>query len=192
MGTLSTHELPPGLEAALRARLADPEVGVMVASAGRQAQGRVVELTQAQWQATVDGAKAAFRAAQAAAARWLTDGSPGRIVFVASTATLRPVHGAGLDAAAGGFLSTIDQVGAVELGAAGITVNTVACGWLDGVDDPRLADGVPVGRLARPEDVAEAVAFLASPGAAYVNGAVLAVDGGFHITKTAGGSPLLT
>ena len=50
---------------------------------------------------------------------------------------------------------------------------------------------MPVGRLAQPEDVAAAVAFLASEEAAYVNGATLAVDGGYWITKTGGGSPLL-
>ena len=50
---------------------------------------------------------------------------------------------------------------------------------------------MPVGRLARPDDIAAAVAFLASEDAAYVNGATLAVDGGYWITKTGGGSFLL-
>jgi NAD(P)-dependent dehydrogenase (short-subunit alcohol dehydrogenase family) len=129
--------------------------------------------------------------AQRAAAAWEAAGTPGRIVFVVSTTSLRPVHGAALVAAAGGFLTTIGQVGAVELGAKGITVNAVAHGWIDGEDPDGFVDGVPAGRLARPAEVADAVAFLASESASYVNGAVLAVDGGFWITKSSGGSPLL-
>jgi NAD(P)-dependent dehydrogenase (short-subunit alcohol dehydrogenase family) len=189
---LKTLGLTPALDAAVRARLAEPALDVVVAGPGRQAVGRVLDLTQSDWEATVSGARDAFRAAQQAAASWEAAGTPGRIVFVVSTTSLRPVHGAALDAAAGGFLTTIGQVGAVELGAKGITINAVAHGWIEGADPEGLVDGVPAGRLARPEEVADAVGFLASEAASYVNGAVLAVDGGFWITKTAGGSPLVT
>lgn len=191
MGALTVVGVSPGLEGALRARLGEPAVDVVVAGAGRQATGRFLDLDQEAWEAAVMGAKGAFQAAQLEAAGWEAAGTPGRIVFLVSTTSLRPVHGASLDAAAGGFLTTIGQVGAVELGGKGITVNTVAHGWLDGEDAEAFAGGVPVGRLARAEEVADAVAFLASEGAAYVNGAVLAVDGGFWITKTGGGSPLV-
>jgi NAD(P)-dependent dehydrogenase (short-subunit alcohol dehydrogenase family) len=182
--------LSPALDAAVRAKLAEPALDVVVAGPGRQATGRVLDLTQAEWETTVAGARAAFLVAQHAAAGWEQAGVPGRIVFVVSTTALRPVHGAALDAAAGGFLTTIGQVGAVELGAKGITVNAVAHGWIEGDDPDGFSEGIPAGRLARAEEVADAIAFLASEGASYVNGAVLAVDGGFWITKTAGGSPL--
>jgi NAD(P)-dependent dehydrogenase (short-subunit alcohol dehydrogenase family) len=183
--------LSPALDAAVRARLAEPALDVIVAGPGRQATGRVLDLTQAEWEATVAGAREAFLTAQRAAAGWERDGIPGRIVFVVSTTALRPVHGAALDAAAGGFLTTIGQVGAVELGAKGITANAVAHGWIEGEDPDGFAEGIPAGRLARADEIAEAVAFLASEAASYVNGALLAVDGGFWITKTAGGSPLV-
>ncbi len=191
MGALTTVNLSPSLESAVRARLSEPALDVVVAAAGRQATGAFLDLTQDQWGGAVDGAKQSFREAQVAAARWESEGKPGRIVFLASTTTLRPVHGAALDAAAGAFLTTIGQVGAVELGAKGITVNTVVHGWIEGEDAPGFVDGIPAGRLAGAEEIADAIAFLASESASYVTGAVLAVDGGFWITKTAGGSPLL-
>jgi NAD(P)-dependent dehydrogenase (short-subunit alcohol dehydrogenase family) len=63
----------------------------------------------------------------------------------------------------------------------GITVNAVTPGVIEtdmteGISDKLLA-GVPAGRLGQPEEVAHAVAFLCSDGAAYINGATLAVDG---------------
>jgi NAD(P)-dependent dehydrogenase (short-subunit alcohol dehydrogenase family) len=190
MAALTLAGLPAALEDAVRAALADAELPVAVAGAGPQARGSVLDLTQAAWDAAVAGAKAAFRAAQAAAAAWERAGQAGRVVFVVPTASLRVVQGAALEATAGGFLTTIAQVGAVELGGKGITVNTVVHGWLEG-EPESLVEGIPVGRLARPADVAAAIAFLASPAAAYVNGAVLAVDGGAWITKSGGGSPLV-
>lgn len=188
---LTTAGLSPALEAAVRARLAEPALNVVVAGPGRQAVGRVLDLTQAGWEATVAGARNAFLTAQRAAAGWEAAGVPGRIVFAVSSASLRPVPGDVLDAIAGGFLTTIGQVGAIELGGKGITVNTVVHGWIEGEDPAGLVGGVPAGRLARADEIAAAVAFLASEAASYVNGAALAVDGGFWITKAAGGSPLV-
>lgn len=191
MSALTTINLSPSFESAVRARLSEPALDVVVAAAGRQATGAFLGLTREQWGGAVDGVKLAFREAQAAAARWESEGKPGRIVFLASTTTLRPVHGAALDAAAGAFLTTIGQVGAAELGAKGITVNTVVHGWIEGEDAVGFVDGIPAGRLAGAEEIADAIAFLASESASYITGAVLAVDGGFWITKAAGGSPLL-
>jgi NAD(P)-dependent dehydrogenase (short-subunit alcohol dehydrogenase family) len=191
MGALTTVGLSGPLDAAVRARLGEPVLDVVVAGAGRQPAAHVLELDQRRWEAAVTAAKRGFLTAQRTAAVWETTGAPGRIVFVVSTAALRPVHGAVLDATAGGFLTTIGQVGAVELAGKGITVNTVVHGWLEGEDPDGFVEGIPVGRLVKAEEVAEAVGFLASEAAAAVNGAVLAVDGGAWITKTAGGSPLL-
>ena len=61
----------------------------------------------------------AFLAARQAAAAWLEAETPGRIIFVVSAASVRTLQGAALDATAGGFLTTLAQVGAVELGGNG-------------------------------------------------------------------------
>jgi 3-oxoacyl-[acyl-carrier protein] reductase len=76
-----------------------------------------------------------------------------------------------------------------ELGSRNITVNCVAPGFID-TDMTRslseaqttgLMQNIPLGRLGQPEDIAAAVAFLAGPGAAYVSGTTLHVNGGMYM-----------
>ena len=76
-----------------------------------------------------------------------------------------------------------------EWGPSGIRVNALAPGWIEGqmnqvydADDAALfVDEVPLGRLGKPEDIAEAACFLVSDKASYITGQVLAVDGGYTI-----------
>lgn len=173
----------------LAAGEADVDVLVAGTSPGRAAP--FLDLGQDDWAAEIVEIRRAFLAARDAARSLVARGAPGRILLLSSSPAVRPVHGATLQAVAGAFLTTMAQVAAAELGSAGVTVNVVAPGWVEGLAPDGLADAVPAGRLAKPEEVGEVCAFLASEAASYVNGAVVTVDGGFSITKSPGGSPLL-
>lgn len=114
--------------------------------------------------------------------------SRGSIVAVGSTSGLHPHVGHGAYSAAKAALTMLIRQLAQEWASLGIRSNMVAPGLIEtpltaGVYADlelrkRREDAVPLGRIGRPEDVAEAIFYLASPAASYVTGQVLAIDGG--------------
>ena len=110
----------------------------------------------------------------------------GRIVNVVSPAALLGQEGAANYAAAKGGLLSFTKSLAREVGRYDITVNAVCPGLVDTrliADMPppvreRHLGHIPLGRFGQPEEVAQAIRYLASPAAAYVTGATLAIDGG--------------
>jgi 3-oxoacyl-[acyl-carrier protein] reductase len=112
----------------------------------------------------------------------------GRIINITSLLQLYPLPGSTVYAACKGALDAMTRTWAAELGARGITVNAVGPG---AVDTDAFRDNVneetkrvfvsrtPLGRIGTPSDVADVVAFLASPDARWVTGHVLMASGGF-------------
>lgn len=130
--------------------------------------------------AVVEGAQAAVRAFA---------GRGGSIVSLSSIAAFTPQMGVGLYSAAKAGVSAFTAQAAVEWGPLGVRVNALAPGMIRTAmaeavyRDPTLLARreamVPVGRIGTPTDIANVVAFLLSPDAAYVSGQTIVVDGGF-------------
>jgi 3-oxoacyl-[acyl-carrier protein] reductase len=160
---------------------------VLVVNHGIWKHAPLADLTPEEWEETrrvnLDGAYAVCRAA---ALRMVPRGT-GAMVLVASTAGQRGESEYSHYAATKGALIAFTKSLAAELAPHGVRVNAVAPGWvmtdmtravLEGPEGAVAAAAIPLGRVARPDEIAGPVAFLASDLASYMYGEVLAVNGG--------------
>jgi beta-ketoacyl ACP reductase len=161
-------------------------VEVLVSNAGITDDGLLLRMGEEQFTRVVDAnLTAAYRVA-AKAARGMLRARWGRMVFVSSVVGLSGGAGQANYAASKAGLVGLARSIARELGSRNITANVVAPGFVAtdmtaGLPEQRRAEilgQVPLGRMADPDEVAAAVTWLASDGAAYVTGAVIPVDGG--------------
>ena len=162
---------------------------VLVNNAGITRDTLAMRLKDEDWDAVLDtNLKAVFRLARAAIKPMMKQ-RHGRIINITSVVGASGNPGQSNDAAAKAGVAGMSRALARELGSRGITVNCVAPGFIDTDMTAQLSETqqqallaqIPLGRLGKPDDVAQAVAFLASPQADYITGQELHVNGGMFM-----------
>ena len=161
-------------------------VEVLVANAGITDDTLLLRMSEEQFTRVLDtNLTGSFRVAKRASSKMLR-AKWGRIIFISSVVGLYGGPGQVNYAASKAGLVGMARSITRELGSRNITANVVAPGFIDTemtdvLSDTRKAEilkAIPAGRLAAPDEVAQAVMFLAGDGAAYISGAVIPVDGG--------------
>ena len=163
-------------------------VDIIVCNAGIWEGAAVEEISEALWDATMDiNLKGAWTVCRAAVPI-LKKQRSGKIILVTSTAGQRGEAGYSNYAASKGGVIAFTKSLASELAEWGINVNAVAPGWVDtDMTEKALGDleqrkviaaAIPIGAIARPEDVAGPIAFLCTAWASHITGEILNVNGG--------------
>jgi 3-oxoacyl-[acyl-carrier protein] reductase len=166
------------------------EIQILVNNAGITRDNLALRMKDAEWDEVIEtNLRAIFRLSRAVMrgmmkARW------GRIINITSVVGAAGNPGQANYAAAKAGVVGMTKSLARELGSRNITVNCIAPGFIDtdmtrALSEPQkkaLLESIPLGRLGTPQDVAAAVAYLASPGGGYVTGAVLHVNGGMYMS----------
>ena len=163
---------------------------ILVNNAGIIRRNDSVDFTEEDWDAVVDvNMKALFFTCQAFGRELIAQGQEGNIVNVASLLSFQGGIRVPSYTASKHGVSGITKILCNEWAGKGITVNAIAPGYIATKntealrEDPErsraILERIPAGRWGKPEDIGGTAAYLCSPAAAYVNGAVLNVDGGW-------------
>jgi 3-oxoacyl-[acyl-carrier protein] reductase len=164
-------------------------ISVLCNNAGITRDGLLLRMQPADWEAVMQTNLASVFRLSKAVLRGMMKARKGRIISIASVVGVTGNAGQANYAAAKAGIIGFTKSLAREVGSRGITVNVIAPGFID-TDMTRalseaqrsnLTGQIPLGRLGVPEDVAAAVSFLASPGAAYITGETLHVNGGMYM-----------
>ncbi len=162
---------------------------ILVNNAGITRDTLAMRMKDADWDAVLDtNLKAVFRASRAVM-RTMMKQRYGRIVNITSVVGASGNAGQANYAAAKAGVAGMTRALARELGSRGVTVNCVAPGFIATDMTDKLAEAqkaallaqIPVGRLGTPQEIADAVLFLASPAAGYITGTELHVNGGMFM-----------
>ena len=186
---LSDPAAPDALVAAAEGA-AGAGLDILVNNAGLTRDGLALRMKDEDWSRVLEVDLAApFRLCRAAM-KGMVRRRSGRIVSIASIVGVTGNAGQANYAAAKAGMIGMSKSLAQEVGSRGITVNVVAPGFVETAmtdalpeaQRAKLSAAIPLGRLGQPEDIAAAVAYLASPEAAWVTGATLHVNGGMAMT----------
>ncbi len=175
---------------------------ILVTNTGGPPSGAFASLTDQQWQSAVNLTLMSAVRLSAAAVPLMQKQKWGRILHVCSYSVKQPVDNLMLSNSIRSAVVALGNTQAIELGKDGILVNSICPGWTltERVDEimqdrakrngtrahderAKIEKEIPLGRMAMPEELANAVVFLASERASYISGVCLLVDGG--ITRTA-------
>jgi 2-deoxy-D-gluconate 3-dehydrogenase len=184
---LSGIEPVPGVVEAALAGLG--RLDVLVNNAGIIRRDDLLRFSEADWDAVVDtNLKTLFFLSQAAA-RGMAERGSGKIINIASLLSFQGGIRVPSYTAAKSGVAGLTKAMANELAPMGVQVNAIAPGYIatnntaalqgDETRNRQILERIPTGRWGRPEDIAGAAVFLASPASDYVTGHVLAVDGGW-------------
>jgi 3-oxoacyl-[acyl-carrier protein] reductase len=163
--------------------------GILVNNAGITRDNLLMRMKDEEWDAIMEtNLKSVFRMSKACV-RAMSKARKGRIISIASVVGLMGNAGQTNYAAAKAGILGFTKALAREVGPRGITVNAVAPGFIDtdmtrGLSDEQkqmLLGQIPLGRLGDPDEIAAAVAFLASPQAGYITGETISVNGGMYM-----------
>ena len=164
-------------------------ISILVNNAGITRDNLLMRMKDEDWQAILDTNLTSVYRTSKAVMRGMMKARKGRIVNIASVIGVTGNAGQANYAAAKAGIIAFSKSLAKEIGSRGITVNVVAPGFIetdmtrDLPEDAKaaMATQIALGRLGQAQDIADAVAFLAGPSAAYITGETLHVNGGMHM-----------
>jgi 3-oxoacyl-[acyl-carrier protein] reductase len=163
----------------------EARIKVLVNNAGVRSDGLMMWMERPQWDGVIATSLGGFYNVTHAVLLDMLKAKSGRIVNVVSLSGIKGLPGqTNYSAAKGGVIAATKAL-AQEVAKKGVTVNAVAPGFIRtdmtaDMDEKALKAMIPAGRFGEPEEVAAAVAFLVSPGAGYITGEVISINGGLY------------
>lgn len=163
----------------------DDYIAVLVNNAGIRRDNLMVFMQDAEWESVLNTNLNSFFYVTRRLVKYMMTKRWGRIINVASLSGIKGLPGQTNYSAAKGAVIAATKALAQEVAPRKVTVNAVAPGFIatdmtKDLDETELKKLVPMGRFGKPEEVAAAVGFLASDGAAYITGEVISINGGLY------------